>query len=585
MLIGKKIHSVCHMARKGRPSKLSEHTKDVYARGIAVAAQAGAPYTPAEARAFIEQLGAAQHPPALWKHGYVQIHTRSTNNTHTFILPHSVSRQFMSTLNKPLGNDLKTGKMTEPDRAKAEMDAGQIRSYFSELYAFIKQHDIPPERIWNTDETKVYYNTPKHELFVVPKNVRTDFCRSKGCKGLGPGHTYAPLLNANGSKVLHAFVRKAAVKSSNTLVNRAVTAEVFTKFQTMVTVKPEDILELQTAGGGLTQDAFRTYLDFFIKHENLVIDAPDKPWHVLVVDNCSAHNRRADIVHGKRHNVHMIFLPPHTTHFLQPLDVVLFSALKRKVRKEVEKLDARLCVKGIRKSAVEYGGVVRCLTCMSSKRAFRRKNVVAAFKKSAIMPFDTLNEGGIPKCVASNVHSGAQIKFLLTEAEGKWELVKQCLSAKNFSTDATPLQQVTSMKTSDREFLQHCDEVEEKAVSELQQRLKLTQFAVSRGLADDTVALAAEQEIEPDSMSAMANLVQQAQGLAALQPSFKFKAPKGRRGSDATSQVSNFLISGITPPKFDAVALFIVYFVCCTGRRRKNSEARQEIEDEAFEQS
>ena len=41
-----------------------------------------------------------------------------------------------------------------------------------------------------------------------------------------------------------------------------------------------------------------------------------------------------------RENIYMIFLPPHSSHVLQPLDVGAFSALKRAYRKHLGNLVA-----------------------------------------------------------------------------------------------------------------------------------------------------------------------------------------------------------------------------------------------------
>jgi hypothetical protein len=40
----------------------------------------------------------------------------------------------------------------------------------------------------------------------------------------------------------------------------------------------------------------------------------------LIMDNCSSHNKQELLDLYTRHNIKVIWLPPHSSHFLQPLD-------------------------------------------------------------------------------------------------------------------------------------------------------------------------------------------------------------------------------------------------------------------------
>jgi hypothetical protein len=41
----------------------------------------------------------------------------------------------------------------------------------------------------------------------------------------------------------------------------------------------------------------------------------------LIMDNCSSHNKQKLLDLYTRHNIQVIWLPPHSSHFLQPLDL------------------------------------------------------------------------------------------------------------------------------------------------------------------------------------------------------------------------------------------------------------------------
>jgi hypothetical protein len=58
----------------------------------------------------------------------------------------------------------------------------------------------------------------------------------------------------------------------------------------------------------------------------------------LIMDNCSSHNRPELLALYARYNVQVIWLPPHSSHFLQPLDLGLFGELKARYQRSSRKI-------------------------------------------------------------------------------------------------------------------------------------------------------------------------------------------------------------------------------------------------------
>jgi hypothetical protein len=58
----------------------------------------------------------------------------------------------------------------------------------------------------------------------------------------------------------------------------------------------------------------------------------------LIMDNCSCHNKPELLGLYASHNIHIIWLPPHSSHFLQPLDLGLFGELKRRYQRSSRKV-------------------------------------------------------------------------------------------------------------------------------------------------------------------------------------------------------------------------------------------------------
>jgi hypothetical protein len=59
------------------------------------------------------------------------------------------------------------------------------------------------------------------------------------------------------------------------------------------------------------------------------LENPDLPMF-LIMDNCSSHNNEILSDMYRDLNIRVIWLPPHSSHFLQPLDLYLFGQLKCK---------------------------------------------------------------------------------------------------------------------------------------------------------------------------------------------------------------------------------------------------------------
>ena len=68
--------------------------------------------------------------------------------------------------------------------------------------------------------------------------------------------------------------------------------------------------------------------------------APQDPQEarLLILDGHGSHETTEFMYKCFEHNIHLLFLPPHTSHVLQPLDLSIFSPLKAAYRKELSYL-------------------------------------------------------------------------------------------------------------------------------------------------------------------------------------------------------------------------------------------------------
>ena len=97
----------------------------------------------------------------------------------------------------------------------------------------------------------------------------------------------------------------------------------------------------------------------------------------LLIDNCPAHPEIKNLT-----NIKLIFLPPNTTSFLQPMDQGVIRCLNTHYRKKV----VRLCIKAVEsnKSLPEISIIQAMKHLVSSWNAVSKETIVNCFKKSSI---------------------------------------------------------------------------------------------------------------------------------------------------------------------------------------------------------
>ena len=83
--------------------------------------------------------------------------------------------------------------------------------------------------------------------------------------------------------------------------------------------------------GWITQELYIEWFNFFLKNI-----PPTRPL-LLIEDGHSSHVSIEVIELARKNDVHLLCLPPHTTHLLQPLDVGIFKSLKSHYNKECKK--------------------------------------------------------------------------------------------------------------------------------------------------------------------------------------------------------------------------------------------------------
>lgn len=236
----------------------------------------------------------------------------------------------------------------------------QVTTFYNNLQSLYNKYKFVPSRIYNMDESGV--NTvPKK----IPKVISV-----KGKKLVGKivsaerGQTITLVcaMSATGNYVPPAFIfpRK---RMKGYLLNNA----------------PEGSIGMVSDSGFINTGLFLEYLHHF---KDNVQPTKDNPV-LLILDNHSSHISLNAILYCRDNGIHMLTLPPHSSHKMQPLDRGFFGPLKTKF--------AYACDKWLSHHPGRVIGQTEIAQLVNEafQKAASLSNAVSGFKFFGIWPIDT----------------------------------------------------------------------------------------------------------------------------------------------------------------------------------------------------
>lgn len=108
----------------------------------------------------------------------------------------------------------------------------------------------------------------------------------------------------------------------------------------------------------------------------------DSGAHILVVDGHVSHIGYDLIAFARANDIHLVLLPPHSTHILQPFDVGIFGPMKAEWSKVLEGFnlrEKRVCVE-----KYHMASLLKELW----ERALKPQHVLMGFRRSGLCPFN-----------------------------------------------------------------------------------------------------------------------------------------------------------------------------------------------------
>ena len=234
--------------------------------------------------------------------------------------------------------------------------------YFEMLDKVIKDHDIQPRNIYNADEagfqadsgeqTVWYARALKNAYGVISQNARALYSVLFCCNALGD---YLPTLT---------IFRAAGL------------------WYPWTTNGDEDAFYTTTKNGWMEE---RVFTNWFTK-VFIPLTKPDDPneARLFIFDGHPSHISFEMASAAVAHNIHLLCLPPHCTHALQPLDVACFRSAKA--------VWADVCQKWFDKNPNKVLGkedFPHCLKIVSDHLKNNPGFVVNGFRACGIVPFDS----------------------------------------------------------------------------------------------------------------------------------------------------------------------------------------------------
>lgn len=192
-------------------------------------------------------------------------------------------------------------------RKRAAVTEQEVVAYFERLENSLR--GVPPQNIINYDETNIT-DDPKGKLQIFRRGTK---------------HAERIMNTTKSSTSIMFAITAAGDNLSPYVVYKAERLQ-----QLWIEGGPIDVVYNRTSSGWFDSDCF---VDWFNKVAvKYFRRLPADERKVIIGDNLASHINPKVVELCEEYNTRMVFLPANSTHFLQPLDVAVFSSLKREWR-------------------------------------------------------------------------------------------------------------------------------------------------------------------------------------------------------------------------------------------------------------
>jgi len=242
------------------------------------------------------------------------------------------------------------------------MSVEAVKTWFEAATELVLQHQYPPERMYNMDESGFAVGESQSSRALV--NVREN-SSWKVIQGRQEWITAIECVSASGVALPPMIIFKA--KHTNTAWIPEHT--------------PVD-WRFSTSTSGWTSDS-HAYEWLTTVFEPTTRPTDPSFYRLLIMDGHGSHITANVIRYCMEHGIDLLILPPHTSHMLQPLDVTVFSPLKRALATETDAASRLDCGRVPR---VEWTQIY----IRAREKALTRANIVSGWKTTGLQPLSPI---------------------------------------------------------------------------------------------------------------------------------------------------------------------------------------------------
>ena len=235
-----------------------------------------------------------------------------------------------------------------------------LREWFKRFKYVCDTHGIQATDIYNFDETGFRIGIGKDQWIITLDPDRQCYLASSSNRQLvtscevisGDGYVLPPMLILPGAIHLEDWVTKTGL---------------------------DDDVFIGISESGYTNDILT--LDWLHHFDRFSSQRQIGSYRLLVLDGYGSHCTKEFIDYCDEHRIIRFCLPPHATHLLQPLDVVVFQPLKFYHSEAIEEATRTGCSDFNKVEFLSAIGSIR-------EHAFKRTTILSAFRKTGLIPYN-----------------------------------------------------------------------------------------------------------------------------------------------------------------------------------------------------
>src|SRR5436305_1663021 len=200
------------------------------------------------------------------------------------------------------------GHTIEESRVK-ESSHEKLLWWFNEFKRVVAEYNVDPKNIYNMDETGFSIGTMQASCVIINKNLRTQL---QAAPGRQEWISIVECVSMNGTAIPPLIIFKGE-RLSNSWIPKNVDAG--WKFACNSKGWTSNIHGLQ-------------WIRQIFEPSTRELANNGQDWRILICDGHESHVTSSFLAHCIQNRIHVLLLPPHTSHLLQPLDVGIFGPLK-----------------------------------------------------------------------------------------------------------------------------------------------------------------------------------------------------------------------------------------------------------------